>query len=262
MKRLIGLSAVIGLFILSGCFDTVEETTINDDGSGKIVSSIDMGKMLSALSAMGGDEKMKEVEKVNVDTTVFMKDIKDSVKSLTDTEKKLLEKGTAHLVMNIKEEKFSISFAIPFSKLSDVPAVHEALKKSNGKIMENMMSKVVPEDKKGNDDMDMSGMGDKEGTPDISDYFQTSYEKNKMTKKVNKEKFAKIDEDQSLKSLKEMGQMGMPVNFKTVINLPKPAKKANGKGITLSDDKKTVIIEGTLDDLFEDPSKFEYEIEY
>lgn len=262
MKRLIGLSAILGLFILSGCFDTVEETTINDDGSGKIVSTIDMGKMISALSAMGGDEKMKEAEKINIDTTVFLKDVKDSVKSLTDAEKKLLEKGTGQIIMNMKEEKFSISFTIPFSNISDIPAVHGALKKSNGKIMKNIMSKIVPEEEKGKNDMDMEGMGDKEGTPDLSDYFQASYEKNKMTKKINKEKFAKVDEDKSLSSLKEMGQMGMPVNFKTVINLPKPAKKANGKGITLSDDKKKVTIEGTLDDFFEDPSKFEYEIEY
>ena len=59
-----------------------------------------------------------------------------------------------------------------------------------------------------------------------------------------------------------MGQMGMPISFKTIINLPKPAKKAEGKGVKLSDDKKKITIEGTLDDFFEDPSQFEYEIEY
>src|SRR6185503_3650195 len=112
MKRLIGLFAIIGLFILSGCFDTVEETTINDDGSGVVVSSIDMGKMLAALMAMGSgsDEKFKEAEKMKIDTTVFMKNMKDSIGALSDVEKKLIEKGTAHLVMDVESEKFSVSF--------------------------------------------------------------------------------------------------------------------------------------------------------
>jgi len=262
MKRLIGASAFIVLFILSGCFDTVEETTMNDDGSGTIVSSIDMGKMLTAVAAMGaGDEKMKDVEKMKIDTTILMKQMKDSIGKLSDAEKKLLEKGTAHLIMNIKEGKFSVSFSVPFSNPSEIPVVYDVLKKSNGKIMENLMGKIMPDDGKDKDDEDMA-MGEKDGIPDISNYFVTSFEKNKLTKKVNKDKFSKVENDESLKSLKEMGQMGMPVSFKTVINLPKPAKKANGKGIALSDDKKKVTIEATLDDFFEDPSKFEYEIEY
>src|SRR5262245_36458110 len=115
MKRFIGLLAFVGVSLLAGCFDTVEETTINDDGSGVVVSSSDMGKMFSAVTAMGGDEKMKDAEKVAIDTTVFMKSMKDSVGNLTDVEKKLLEKGTAHLVMNMKEEKFLVSFTVPYS---------------------------------------------------------------------------------------------------------------------------------------------------
>ena len=261
MKKVISSLALIGVFVLSGCFNTIEETTINDDGSGTIVNSVDMSKMISMLSAMGGDEKMKEAEKINVDTTIFLKNIKDSLGKLTNEEKKLIEKGSAHLVMNMKEEKFSISFTVPFSTPSEIPAVNAVLNKSTGKIMENMISKVMPDEKNGNAQDEMS-MDNNEGTPDLSPYFKTTYEKNKMTKKVDKEKFAKVDDDASLKSLKEMGQMGMPLNFKTIINLPKPAKKAEGKGITISDDKKKITIEGTLEDFFEDPSKFEYDIEY
>ena len=258
MKKFSGLYAILVWFCTAGCFDTVEETTISDAGSGVYVSSIDMGKMLGALAAMGGDEKMKEAQKLKADTTVLFKDISDSIRNLTATEKKLLEKAKARLIMNMEEEKFSLSFTVPFSKLSDLPAIHEALKKSKAKAGEKLVDKMKPSDVKGNDNDAL----ERDETPDVSAYFESTYEKNKMTRKVNKEKFAKIAEDQSLKSLKEIGQMGMPVNFKTVINLPKPAKKANGKGITLSDDKKTVMIAGTLEDFLEDPSSFEYEIEY
>ena len=266
MKRLIGLIACIGLFILSGCFDTVDETTINDDGSGTVYNSVDMSKMISALAAMGGEEKMKGAEKIKGDTIVYLKDIKDSLGKLTDAEKKLLEKGKAHIVLNMKEERFSISFTVPFAKASDITPINEALGKASGKIMQRLVEKIMPEEEKAkmkdkDDDEDMP-MGNEDGTPSISSYFQTTYEKNKMIKKVNKEVFAKLQDDESLKQVKEMSQMGMAMNLKTVINLPRPAKKAVGKGVTLSDDKKKVTIEGTLDDFFEDPSKFEYEIEY
>ena len=267
MKRLIGLFAFIGLFILSGCFDTVDETTVNEDGSGTVYNSVDMSKMISALAAMGGEEKMKGAEKVKGDTTVYLKDIKDSLGKLTDAEKKLLEKGKAHIVLNMKEEKFSISFTVPFAKPSDITPINDALGKASGKIMQKLVEKIMPEEEKAkmkdkDDEEEDMPMGNEEGTPSISSYFQTTYEKNKMIKKVNKELFAKLEEDESLKQVKEMGQMGMAMNLKTVINLPRPAKKAVGKAVTLSDDKKKVTIQGTLDDFFEDPSKFEYEIEY
>lgn len=265
MKGIFGFFAIVGLFVLSGCFDSVEETTIKEDGSGTVFTSVDMGKMFTMLSAMGGDEKMKDADKINIDTTIFLKDIKDSLKKLSDVEKKLLEKGSAHMVMNIKDEKFSISFSVPFTKTSDINPVNDALGKASGKIMQSMVEKIIPEDKKGDmkeAENNAEGKDNGESTPTISAYYGTVYEKNKIIKKINKEMVAKLAEDESLKSVKEMGQMGMAMNLKTVINLPRPAKKAEGKGVKLSDDKKTVTIEGTLDDFFEDPSMFEYVIEY
>ena len=74
--------------------------------------------------------------------------------------------------------------------------------------------------------------------------------------------YANVENDKSLTSLKEMSQMGMASTMKTIFNLPRPAKKAEGKGVKLSDDRKKVTIEGTLDDFFEDATFFEYEIEY
>ncbi|HET9745712.1 MAG TPA: hypothetical protein VFP97_08365, partial [Chitinophagaceae bacterium] len=243
----------------------VEETTINADGSGTICNSVDMGKMLAALAAMGGEEKMKDAEKIKGDTTIFLKDIKDSLTNLTEPEKKLLEKGKAHITLNLKEEKFFISYTVPFAKATDIHAIEAALGKSGGKLMKTLIEGIMPDEEKARmkskDEEDIT-MGTEDGTPNISSYYGTFYENNKLVKKINKEMVAKLSEDESLKSLKEMGQMGMAMNLKTVINLPRPAKKTVGKAITLSDDKKKVTIEGTLDDFFEDPSKFEYEIEY
>jgi hypothetical protein len=266
MKRLIGLSAFIVVFVLSGCFDTLEETTINDNGSGIYFYNTDMGKMLGVVSAFGGDEKKEEMAKVKGDTTVFFRDIKDSLRNLTDAEKKLLENGKGRIILDLKDEKFSLSFTIPFAKPSDMIGISEALGKSTGKIMNILIERIMPEEEKKkmkhDEEDEIPGMGGGEGTPSISSYFELTYENNKLIKKINKEMISKLSEDESLKSAKEMSQMGAAMNLKTVFNLPRPAKKAIGKGITLSDDKKKVTIEGTLDDFFEDPAMFEYEIEY
>src|SRR6185436_5503784 len=144
MKRLIGFLAFTGVFILAGCFDTAEEITINEDGSGTLVNSVDMSKMITALSAMGADEKMKDAEKINTDTTIFLKSLKDSIQNLSDNEKKLLEKGKAHLIMNMKEEKFSVTLSVPFASTIEIPAVKDVLKKSNSQIMEKLITKIMP----------------------------------------------------------------------------------------------------------------------
>jgi len=65
-----------------------------------------------------------------------------------------------------------------------------------------------------------------------------------------------------MKSLQQMSGMGSPVTVNYVVNLPRKAKKVEGKAVKLSDDKKKVTVSVTSDDFFNDPSKFEYRIAY
>lgn len=268
MKKISWLVGVLSLFIFSGCFDIVEEITVNDNGSGIYTNTMDMGKILSLAKTFAGDnEKMKDFDKMKMDTLVNLKDIKDSVANLTEAEKKILEKGTLNIKMNPEDEVFSLKFSFPYSKPSEIAGIKQVLSKSKKEILGDKMKDVFAGAQgdtatKGlfGDQMPDNNEGDM--TPSIDDYYTTTYEKNKISCKVKKEKYANVENDQSLKSLKELGQMGMPVNFKTVINLPKPAKKAEGKGVKLSDDKKKVTIEASLDDFFEDGKYLEYEIEY
>jgi hypothetical protein len=44
--------------------------------------------------------------------------------------------------------------------------------------------------------------------------------------------------------------------------LPRPVKKAEGKNIKLSDDKKTVTISCPISDIYTAPHNFEYKVEY
>ena len=252
----------------SGCFDIIDEFTIAENGSGTFVNSLDMGKIFSLAKTMGGgNEDMKEFENLKTDTVVKLKDIKDSLKNLNDAEKKIAATGTLRVQIDAKEDKMNFIFTFPFSNTSQIAPIQNILKKAKTDVIENIMSTVTGEEgKKKNGlfdaDPDDTDMQPEEMGANLDQYYTTVYEKGKFTRKLNKEKYANVGDDKMLKSMQEMAQMGMSVNMKTVINLPKPAKKAEGKGVKLSEDKKKITMEGTLDDFFEDGSYFEYNIEY
>ena len=268
MKRLFVLPAIFTLFILSGCFDTAEEITIKDNGSGMYVSSMDMGKLMGMAKSMGGDNKeMKEIEDMKKDTLINLKDIKDSLKNLSAAEKKIIESGTLKVKIDMQEEQFAFTFSFPFSKTDDIKDINSVLNKTKQQILTKAMKDKLGKDDEDSDNVKMFDKEAKDGDSEmmgseVNEYYTRTWAANKLTNKIKKEKIAKMEEDEGLATLKQMSQMGITVNMKTVINLPKAAKKAEGKGVKLSDDKKKVTIEGSLDDFFENASYFEYEIEY
>ena len=266
MKKINWIAGLVVLVVFSGCFDTVEEVTVADNGSGTFVNSLDMGKMLGLAKTMGsGKDEMKDFDKLKMDTVINLKDIKDSLKNLNAAEKNIAATGKLRIQMDANDEKMNFSFSFPFSKTSEIDGIQNILKKAKQNIIGDIMQKIMGEEGGKNESMLGNEDGDEkkdEMGANIDEYYTSVYEKGKFTRKLNKEKYAHVEDDKSLKSLQEMAQLGMAINMKTIINLPKPAKKAEGKGLKLSDDKKKITMEGTLDDFFEDASYFEYNIEY
>ena len=268
MKKISWVAGLLMLLVFTGCFDTVEEFTIAENGSGTFVNTLDMGKILGLAKTMGaGNDEMKDFEKLKKDTVVYLKDIKDSLKNLTAAEKKIAATGTLRILVDAKEDKLNFTFTFPFSNTSEIAPIQSILKKAKDDVLDNTMTKLMGEEANKKNDGFLGGNEEdsdqKEGMgANLDQYYTTVYEKGKLSRKLNKEKYANVSDDKMLKSMQEMAQMGMSVNMKTVINLPKPAKKAEGKGVKLSEDKKKITIEGTLDDFFEDGSYFEYNIEY
>jgi hypothetical protein len=272
MKKINWIAGLVMLVAFSGCFDTLEEVTIADNGSGTFVNSLDMGKMLGLAKTMGsGKDEMKDIDKLKMDTVIYLKDLKDSMKNLNAAEKNIAATGTLKIQVDANDDKMKFTFTFPFSKISEIDGIQSVLKKAKQDVLDDTMKKIMGEesgkDEEGDKNQGLLGDQVEDAKNDdmganIDAYYTSVYEKGKFTRKLNKEKYAHVEDDKSLKSLQEMAQLGMAINMKTVINLPKPAKKAEGKGLKLSDDKKKITMEGTLDDFFEDASYFEYNIEY
>jgi hypothetical protein len=259
MKTFISIFLLTGTIFLSGCFEITQELTVNKDGSGTISNTTDMSEMMSMAMQMAGDKAGEE--KLNTDTLMLFKDLIDTAKDLTAEEKQLLKNGSLHLVMKMDENKYFINTNVPFSNMADVNRINKALQNRNtGRFMGNTMKELM----NAGSDSTTSNAPEKED-PDMSmpeDYLLLTCKPGFISRVVNKEKIARLDQDEALSKMKEMSSMGTPLKTNFIINLPRPAKKVEGKNVKLSDDRKKVTISNELDELYNDPASFEFTIEY
>jgi hypothetical protein len=255
MKKVLYALTMLSVIALTGCFETTEEVTIKDDGSGTLVNTTDLSKVIGMAKQFAGD-KMDQVKDAIKDTTISLASYADSVKTLSPSEKELIKDGTLALNVNMNDEKFIMKFNFPFKNASDIPQLRALSEKLLGDVMKKQMA---DNPMAGNSGMDMGAAA---APKSFDDFFDVSYGNGVITRKVNKEKYATVETDESMKSMKEMSDMGAPVTLNYVINLPRPAKKIEGKKVKLSEDKKKVSVSLTSEDFFDDPSKFEFTVEY
>jgi hypothetical protein len=190
----------------------------------------------------------------NTDTTILLAGIADSIEGLNAAQKKIINQGSMKLTLNMQDEKLITKANFPFQKLTDLQMLNTAMPKVSEAI-----SKKLP----GGDQIPGGlGAGGKGQLKTFDDFFDVTVTNNLISKTLNKTKYATVPNDEYMQSLKQMSGMGSPITSNYVINLPRPAKKAEGKALTLSQDKKKVTITVTSDDFFDSPSKFEYKIEY
>lgn len=250
MKKLLGLLLIGGSLALISC-ETTREISFNKDGSGKMVTTTDMSSLIG-IAKMSGKDMDKEDKAI--DTIIALDKMADSIPDLSADEKELVKKGILGLNINLKEEKLITKLEFPFSTGSQIAKLDQV----SAKIMQQAMKKQAEEGAEGappipDDEMPKGSM---------DDYFTTTYGKGIIEKKHIPEKYATAGEDKSMQALKEMAGQGMPMNTTLIFNLPKPAKKAEGKNVKLSEDKKKVTITSSVDDFFDDVTKLEFKIEY
>jgi hypothetical protein len=251
MRKLFYSFLAATALVLTGCVETIQEITLNADGSGTVTNTNDMSALIGLAKKMGGAEELEKAGAQKIDSTVSLKEGADSIPNLTDDEKQMMRKGTLKIKMDLEAEKFTTSILFPFSKPSEIPAYN----KLSGKIMaESMKERMAGNMGAGGDDMpEMSS---------FDDYYTMEYSNGELTKKLNKEKYANVESDQYLKSIKEAASMGLKMKATYIINLPRAAQKAEGKGLTLSADGKKVTVVADIDDFFEDASALEFKIKY
>lgn len=237
--------------LITGCLETTQEITLQDDGSGSVTTISDMSSVLGLAKQMGGANDLEQAGDQKIDTVFSLGAQADSIPELAAEEKEMLKKGTMAMKMNLKNDEFLTKLNFPFSEPGEIAAYSKLTNKLLGNAMKEQMKS--------------SPMGTGDEVPPMSsfdDYYKLSFSKGKLEKSLDKEKYKDASADGYLASLKQATGMGIPVNYTWVINLPRPAEKVEGKNATLSDDKRKVTIKASIEEFFDEPEKLEFKIKY
>lgn len=251
MKKVL-VSLLLGASIfLAGCLETTQEITLNEDGSGSFKTTTDMGSVISLARQMGGAEEMNKAGDQKMDSTFTLGAMADSIPGLTTAEKQLAAKGNARIQMNLKEDKFNTEMTFPFSNPREIFMISHIA----GKVMTSTIN-----DKMG--EVSSGAASEIPAQSTMENYYKDDFSNGELTRKVIKEKYDSVSKDEYLVGMKEAATMGLDMKSKLIINLPRPATKAEGKNVVLSEDKRKVTIIASLEDFFEDPTALEFKIKY
>jgi len=258
MKRLKYLFAAASMLLLAGCFDINEDINIFANGKGVYSIHNDMSQILQAMSSYLGKEEMdKQMPTKNIDTTVLMKTLVDTSKDISAENKALVQDGTVHLVLNMEKKEFKTDIIIPFKSISDLQKLVIAM--NNQTIGFSQMFKGIA------GRTDSASSGNDNSMPDVNQ-FNSIYDfvsrDGLISRKLNPEKWKALQQSPQFAQMKEAGNMGISIPYTLTIVVPRPVKKVDNSLAKLFPDRKKVVIQYNLVEVFEHPENFDYTIVY
>jgi hypothetical protein len=257
MKKLKYIFTLACMLFLAGCFEINEDIEVKADGRGVYSIHNDMSQMLQAMSSyLGKDEMDKQMPTRNIDTTVMMKSLLDTAKNISAENKTLIKDGSVHLVLNMDKKEFKTDIVIPFKNLSDLQKLYNAMNSESlgfTQFFKGMAGK--PDSTTTNDN----------GLPDMNQ-FNAIYDfvshDGLISRKLNAERWKALQQSPQYSQMKEAGNMGISIPYTLTISVPRPVKKVDNALAKFFPDRKKVIMQYNLVEVFDHPEKFEYTIVY
>jgi hypothetical protein len=83
-----------------------------------------------------------------------------------------------------------------------------------------------------------------------------------LSRKLNADKWKALQQSPQYAQMKDASNMGISIPYTLTISVPRPVKKIDNTLAKLFPDRKKVIIQYNLIEVFEHPEKFEYTIVY
>lgn len=258
MRRLKILWIVLITFSFSGCYEEFTTIDIKADGSGTFVNNLDMGGMIEMIRAMDKEKDSAKKEGAeSIDTTFSINSLIENDSSLSEEQIQVFKKGDVRLVMNYNENIFKIITSVPFNDQGSLKMLMEG-------TMINKVVKSMFDNFPGAGEEDSAALEKEEmpGVGNLNTVYDITVKKGLISRKVNMERYKALMELQDVKEMKEMAGSGLEIINSVVIKLPTPVKKADNSLMQISDDKRTIGLRYNLMEIFKEPSKFDYTIEY
>jgi len=258
MKRLKYVFTIVSMFLLTGCFEINEDIDVKPDGKGVYSVHTDMSQLLQAMqSYLGKDEMDKQMPSKNIDTTVMMRNLLDTATNITAENKALARDGSVHLLLNMDQKEFKSDVVIPFKSLSDLQKLYNSMNNQSlgfTQLFKGMAGKA-----------DSTASGNESGMPDMNQ-FNAIYDfvshDGLLSRKLNADKWKTLQASSQYAQMKDAGSMGISIPYTLTISLPRPVKKVDNSLAKLFPDKKKVVFQYNLIEVFDHPEKFEYTIVY
>ncbi|TAE47637.1 MAG: hypothetical protein EAZ89_17345 [Bacteroidetes bacterium] len=208
--RLVGLFAAL-LLVCTGCFDIKEEITLQKNGSGTYVMSVDMTGLMSMMESMGGG------------ATEGVPDPMHAMDSTMEVQAEAMRGLKGVSKVSHKREGYVITYSYDFENFD---ALNEASELNNAG----------------------GGMGTESFTQGVK-YNWTSKSFERVTPDIQALLGEQDEETKSAMDMMKMflGE----AKFTLIYHLPGPAKKVSSKTAQISGDKRTVTQEMKLLDMME-----------
>jgi hypothetical protein len=257
MKKLKYILTVASMVFLVGCFELNEDIDVNADGSGVYSIHLDMSQLLQLMQSYLGKEEMdKQMPPKDIDTTVMMKSLLDTVKTISAEDKRLIKDGSVHMKLDMENKVFKSDIVIPFKSQDDLQKLYNSM--NNNSLGFTQLLKGVS----GKTDTDSAGGS---GMPDMNQ-FNAIYDfvshDGLISRKLNQQKWKALQQTPQFAQMKDAGNMGISIPYTLTISVPRPVKKVDNSLAKLFPDRKKVIIQYNLMEVFEHPENFEYTIVY
>lgn len=238
-------------FLLTGCLENTQEITLHENGGGLFASSTDMGELLGLARQMGAAQDLSSLDKQKMDTVIALATAADSLEGLSSNEKALVAKASLSVVMNIGADQMKTAIRMPFDNYEQAAIIQPLAGKLLGDAARRQLGDKLP-----------TGGRQMPSPSSFENYYDLSIAAGSIKRVLNKEKYAKAQDDEFLKGMRELSGMGLSMKSAYIINLPRPATKAEGKSLKLSEDKKRITLNVDIDDFFDEPEKLQYVIEF
>lgn len=262
MRKFITLTLCCAI-LLSACIETGSTTTINNDGSGNMVAKVDLSEM---MKMMAGSKRQEE--RFLLDTLVSFRDYSDTASWLSARQKQLLKEMKLKILMdarNGEDLKFEVSIMSPFKSLADFNELNELMKqKEYDAVFDKAMDLPMfsnpnkdPEGKKQNDNIFASV---------FPVFYKYTYTKGAIVCSFDKARHQQAVEDLAKSDFDLNGELESKMfggaTFTNRIVLPGKATRIDGSSLKQGAVANELVQTGNILDLYRNPEKYEYNIQY
>lgn len=254
MKKRLTILLFFVLLSFSSCVDIEERYDFKEDGSCNVNYGFDMSRAVSVFMNLLSDSVKSTPQFALVkDTTLnFFSTLPDSTRhKLSADEIAMAMNSELAVKMDLKKSVMKARISYLAKTPDDLQYYLNHMSKISLSGQLSSIAGKTPDTRLADQPMLTAGQ----------DYYSYQITPNKFMRVIDKDKFkAFLKKTQSALSAAKAMLIDMP--YKVVLNFAKPVKKVNNPKAILSADKRQLILSATMDEVINDPTVMNLDVDF